>query len=101
MVVPIPHRRGPVLWSAGAVRLRDHANHAVAVAGRPYAERAVEAAAHVLQRDHVRQLDDLGVAEVRAERGEQLVRNVGRRAAHADGVVQDHLLLLGECPAGP
>ena len=44
----------------------------------------VEARAHVLERDHVRQLDQLALVEVRAQRREQLSVDVRGRAAHRD-----------------
>ena len=49
------------------------ADHALAEAGGADAEREVEAPAHVLERDHVGQLDELGVVEVLAQLREQLV----------------------------
>ncbi len=72
------------------------AHHALAEARRADAERQVEATAHVLQRDHVRQLHELRVVEVLPQLGEERVGHLHRRAAHADRVVEDELLEVGE-----
>ena len=76
-----------------------HAHHPFAEAGGGHVEGAVEARAHVLQRDHVRQLDQLALVEVRAHRREQLVGHGGGRAAHGRGVVEHETLELAELVA--
>ena len=59
------------------MRRGDRADHAVAKACRADAEREVEAAAHVLQCDVVRQLHELAVVEILAEPVEQFVGDAG------------------------
>ena len=58
--VPLTERRS---W----MYRRDGAHHAVAETGRADAEGQVEAAAHVLQRDVVRQFHELAVVEMLAK----------------------------------
>jgi hypothetical protein len=57
----------PGWWPCSRMHRGDGAYHAVAEAGGADAERQVEAAAHVLQGDVVRQFHDLAVVEVLAK----------------------------------
>src|SRR5712692_2172044 len=88
----------PLGPSRGTIRCRlgggcgHRAHHAFAEARRADAERQVEATAQVLQRDHVRELHELSVVEVLPQLGEERVRHLHRRAAHADRVVEHELL---------
>ena len=49
----------------------------------------------------MRELHELGVVEVLPQLGEERVRHLHRRAAHADRVVEHELLKVGEVRAGP
>jgi hypothetical protein len=76
-------------------------HHAVAEARRADTQRQVEATPHVLQRDQVCQLHELGVVEVPAQLGDERVGHLHGCAAHADRVVEYELLDVGEQRAGP
>ena len=52
----------------------------------------VEARAVVSDADHMRQLDDLRVAEVLAQPGEEIVGDCYRSGGHADGVIEYELV---------
>ncbi len=60
------------------------ANHALSEARRADAERQVEAPAHVLKRDYVRELHDLALVKVLPQPDEEHIGHLHRRPAHAD-----------------
>lgn len=75
--------------SARATRLRRRGlRQKTEVTLRLHAQAEVEAAAQVLARDNVGQLDDLLVVVVRPEPLEQFVRDVERRRARAFGILE-------------
>ncbi len=61
----------------------------------------VEARAHVLERDHVRELDELALVEALAQRREEVLVDDGGRPAHRDRVIQHEPLELIELLAVP
>lgn len=79
-----------------SIGLRERADPSSGKAGRPDAEREVEASTQVAQRDDVGQSDKLGGVEVEAQRIEKLVAHVDRGAANRGGVFQDQLVDVGE-----
>src|SRR5262252_874909 len=85
-------RRGP---------FGDRAHHPVAEAGGADAEGQVEPAAQVLEGDHARQLHQLGVVEVLAQRVEQLLGDLDGCAAHPHRIVEDQLVEIAEQLAVP
>src|ERR1035438_4288726 len=92
--IPIPATSKDAV--ASRVYRGDGACHAVAETGRADAECEVESAAHVLQCYVVGQFHDLAVVKMLVKPVEQFAGDVDGSAAHADGVVQDELVELGE-----
>lgn len=100
-VLPVPAAKQPGRESrALAGALGNRADHALAEAGRADAERQIEAAPEVLQRDHMGELHDLGLVETLPQAREQLVGHVHRGPAHPGGVVQDERVEVAEELAG-
>ena len=73
---------------------RHRAHHALAETSRADAERQVEAAADVLQRDVMRQLHQLTVVEMLPKPVNSSSETVDRCAAHTDCVIQKELVQL-------
>src|SRR5579864_1998884 len=80
---------------------RDRANHSLTESGRADTEREVEPTAEVLERDHMRQFDELLVVELPPQSVKELVRDLDRRPAHADGIVENQFLAVGKELARP